>query len=156
MRASTFEDEWSGSRLGLIPGNGIALFIDRRRWEEIFLVLVLPGAEHQVLDGFAGVFAFVEDELHLLGDGHFDVVLAGEAEGGAGGEDAFCDFAAQAFENLGEIAALAERLTDSPVAAERAGAGEDQVAYAGEAGEGFTAAPAGYGEACDFGETAGH
>ena len=63
-------------------------------------VLVFAGPEHQVADGFAGVFAFVEDQLHLLGDGHFDAVLAGEAEGGAGGEHAFGDFAAQALQDL--------------------------------------------------------
>ena len=70
-------------------------------------MLVLAGAEHEGLDGFAGVFAFVEDELHLLGDGHFNRVTAGEAEGGAGGEDAFSDFSAEAFENFREVAALA-------------------------------------------------
>ena len=70
-------------------------------------MLVFAGAEHEVLDGFAGVFAFVEDQLHLLGDGHFDAVAAGEAESGAGGEDAFSDFAAEAFEDFRELAALA-------------------------------------------------
>lgn len=53
------------------------------------LVLVLAGAEHQVPQGFAGVLALLEDELHLLGDGHLYSVLAGEAQRGAGGEDAF-------------------------------------------------------------------
>ena len=71
------------------------------------LLFVFAGAEHEVLDGFAGVFALVEDELHLLGDGHLDVVAAGESEGGAGGEDAFRHFAAEALENIGEGAALA-------------------------------------------------
>ena len=118
-------------------------------------MLVFAGAEHEGFDGFAGVFAFVEDQLHLLGDGHFDVVLAGEAEGGAGGRDAFGDFAAEAGEDFREFAALAQRLSDGAVAAERAGAGEDQVADAGEAGEGFAAASAGYGEAGDLGDAAG-
>ena len=43
------------------------------------LLLVFAGAQHEVADGFAGVFAFVEDQFHLLGDGHFDFSLAGEA-----------------------------------------------------------------------------
>jgi hypothetical protein len=43
-------------------------------------LLVFAGAEHEGADGFAGVFAFVEDELHLSGDGHFDVVFPGHAE----------------------------------------------------------------------------
>ena len=38
---------------------------------------------------------------------------------------------------------------------ERAGAGEDQIADAGEAGERFAAAAAGYGEAGDLGDAAG-
>ena len=119
-------------------------------------MFVFAGTEHEVFDGFAGIFAFVEDELHLFGDGHFDVVDAGQAEGGARGEDAFSNFAAEGGEDLREFAALAERLADGAVAAERAGAGEHQVASAGEAGEGFAAAAAGNGEAGDFGDAAGH
>ena len=121
----------------------------------LVLVLVLAGAEHEGFDGFAGVFAFVEDELHLLGDGHFDRVTAGEAEGGTGGEDAFSYFAAEAGQHFREVAALAERFPDGAVAGERAGAGEHQVADAGEAGEGFAAAAAGHGEASDFRDAAG-
>src|ERR1017187_3104309 len=40
------------------------------------LVLILAGAEHQGFDRFVGILAFVEDQLHLLGNGHFDAVLA--------------------------------------------------------------------------------
>jgi hypothetical protein len=69
-------------------------------------MFIFAGAEHEVLDGFAGVFTLVEDELHLLGDGHFDVVAPGEAEGGAGSEDAFSDFSAEAIEYVGKGAAL--------------------------------------------------
>ncbi len=71
------------------------------------LMFVFAGAEHELTNGFAGVFAFVEDEFHLLGNGHFDRVTAGEAEGGAGGEDAFGDFAVEAGEDFREFAALA-------------------------------------------------
>ena len=81
---------------------------------------------------------------------------AGEAESGAGGEDAFSNFAAERGEDLREFAALAQGLPDGAVAAEGAGAGEHQVAHAGEAGEGFAAAAAGDGEAGDFGDAAGH
>jgi hypothetical protein len=118
-------------------------------------VLVLAGAEHEVLDGFSWVFALVEDQLHLLGDGHLDAAAAGEAEGGTGGEDAFSDFAAETFQNFRELAALAQRLADGAVAAERAGAGEDQVADTGETGESFTAASAGDGEPGDLRNAAG-
>jgi hypothetical protein len=70
-------------------------------------MFVFSGAEHEVLDGFAGVFALVEDELHLLGDGHFDIVPAGEAKSGAGGKDTFSNFAAERGKDLRELAALA-------------------------------------------------
>jgi hypothetical protein len=59
------------------------------------LYFVFAGAEHEGFDGFAGVLAFIEDQLHLLGDGHFYAMLAGEAEGGAGGQNAFGDLSAQ-------------------------------------------------------------
>ena len=120
------------------------------------LVLVPGGAEHEGFDGFAGVFAFIEDLFHLFGDGHFDAVAAGEAECGAGGEDAFGDFAAERGEDLRKFAALAEFLAYGTVAGERTGAGEDQIADAGESGEGFAAATAGDGEAGNFGDAAGH
>jgi hypothetical protein len=65
------------------------------------LVFFLAGAEHEIADGFARIFAFVEDQLHLLCDGHFDAMLAGEAERGVRGEHAFGDFAAKAREDFG-------------------------------------------------------
>ena len=55
----------------------------------------------------------------------------------------------------GSCAALAELDADGAVAREGAGAGEDEVADAGEAGEGLAAAAAGDGEAGDLGDAAG-
>ena len=107
------------------------------------LALVFAGAKHEVTDSFAGIFAFVEYELHLFGDGHLDVMQAGETESGARGADAFSNFAAQAIKDFGKVAAMAQCLADGPVAAERAGAGEDKIAGAGEAGKSFAAAAAG-------------
>ena len=102
-----------------------------------------------------GGFVLVEDGGHLLGDGHFDAVARGEAERGGGGADAFGDLAVEAGEDVGELAALAELDADGAVAREAAGAGEDEVADAGEAGQGFAAAAAGHGEAGDLGDAAG-
>ena len=99
-------------------GRFLLIFGGRCRKDGQSLVLLPPRPQHEVFDGFAGVFAFVEDQLHLLGDGHFDPVQAGQAEHGARGEDAFSDLAAQAVEDLREVAALTQRLTDRPVAAE--------------------------------------
>ena len=80
-------------------------------------VLFLAGPQHQRANGFAWVLALVQNQLHLLGDGHFDAVLAGEAERGACGEHAFGYFTAERFQNLRQFAALAERRADCPVAA---------------------------------------
>ncbi len=78
------------------------------RRPEQSLALFFARAEHQGADGFAGVLAFVEDQLHLLGDGHFKAVLAGEAESGVRGEHAFSHFAAERSQNLRQLAALAK------------------------------------------------
>jgi hypothetical protein len=91
----------------------------------------------------------------LLGDGHFYGVKTGETESGAGGLNAFSNFAAQGCEDFREFAALAESFAYGAVAGEGAGAGEDQVADAGEASEGFAAGSAGYGETGDFGDASG-
>ena len=47
------------------------------------LVLAFAGAEHQFANGFAWIFPVLENQLHLLGDGHFDAVLAGKAQSSA-------------------------------------------------------------------------
>ena len=56
-------------------------------------MFLFAGAKHEGADSFAGVFSFVEDEFHLLGDGHLNAVLAGEAKSGAGGKYAFSHLA---------------------------------------------------------------
>lgn len=110
-------------------------------------MLVLAGTKHQVAEGLARVLPFFEDQLHLLGDRHFDAVLTREAECGARGEDAFSDFAAERGEHLRELSSLPQLHADGAVAAEVAGAGEDEVSGAREAGEGFATSSAGDGEA---------
>ena len=63
----------SGFMSGQKPMHRIALFCCQR-CEGGFLEFVFAGAQHQIADGFARVFAFVQDQLHLLGDGHFDAL----------------------------------------------------------------------------------
>ena len=97
-----------------------------------------------------------EDQFHLLGDGHFDAVLAGEAESGARGAARLQPLCRRAQARIsGSLRPWPSCLADGAVAAERAGAGEHQVADAGEAGEGFAARAAGHGEARDLGDAAG-
>ena len=53
-----------------------------------------------------------------------------------------------------QLAALTQSFSNRAVAAQRAGAGEHQVAYAGEAGEGFAARAAGNSQARDLRDAA--
>ena len=57
----------------------------------------------------------------------------GQADGGAGGHDAFGDHAVHAADDLIEFASMAEFHAYAAVAGEPAGAGEHQVSQAGEA-----------------------
>src|SRR5579875_890060 len=109
------------------------------------------GAGHQLADGVAWAAVLVQDVGHLLGDGHLYAVACGEAERGGGGEHAFGYLAVEGCEDLGKLAAAAQLDADGEVARHGAGAGEDQVADAGEAGHGLAAAAAGDGEAGDLG-----
>jgi hypothetical protein len=68
-------------------------------------LLVAAGPGHEVADGVFGAFVVVEDCVHLLGDGHFDLVAGGEAEGCGGAADAFGDLAVEAGEDVVELAA---------------------------------------------------
>ena len=89
----------------------------------------------------------MQDGMHLLGDGHFDVAGVSQAYGCSCGEDSFGDHAVHAGDDLGQFLAAAEFDADAAVAREAAGASEDQVAESGESGHGFGAAAAGDDEA---------
>lgn len=110
------------------------------------------GAGEQLAEDFRGGYA-----IHHVGDGaedgHFDVMGGGDCEGDAGGVDAFGDHAG-VVEDGGEGAAFGEFDADAAVAAELAGAGEDEVAEAGEAGDGGGLAAEGNDEAGHFGKAA--
>ena len=112
-------------------------------------------AGHQFLDGFAGGFALVQDGVHLLGDGHLDAARLRQADGGGGGEDSFGDHAVHAGDDLRELFAAAEFDAYAAISRQASGAGEDEVAEAGESGHGFGAAAAGDDEAGHFGKAAG-
>jgi len=119
------------------------------------LNLFFAGAQHQLFDGFARIFALIQDQFHLLGDGHFNAVLPGESKCGARGKNTLRNFAAQTVKNLSQLAALAQSLADGAVAGERSGAGKNQIADAGESGEGFTASTTSYRQSSNLGDPAG-
>src|SRR5882757_7838350 len=81
------------------------------------------GTGHEFADGFAGILVLMEDGVHLLGDGHLDLVASGETEGGGGAADAFGDLAVESGEDVGELTAFAQLDADGAVAREGSGAG---------------------------------
>src|SRR5690348_4682050 len=122
-------------------------FVGRADGRYVGILLVPPGPTHQVLDGFAGVLALVQDGVDLLSDGHFDLIVGGKLQRGGGGENAFGNFAFESGQGFRKAEALAQLDAHPAVARERSGAGQYKVAEAGESGEGFTAASASHGEA---------
>src|SRR5690606_9055416 len=87
-------------------------------------------ARQQGGDGGAGGLAFEQHTAYGGGDGQFYVQALTQLQGGAGAAHAFGGHAAR--QNVVEAAALADGQPDLPVARERAGGGEHQVAQAGE------------------------
>src|SRR6266851_10127641 len=118
-------------------------------------LFVAARAGHEFADGLFGALVVVKDGVHLFGDGHFDGVACGEAEGSGGADDAFGYLAIEAGDDVGQLAAASELDADCAVARERASAGEDEVADAGEAGKGLASASAGDGETSHLGYAAG-
>src|ERR1700722_3095652 len=85
----------------------------------------------------------VQDGVHLFGDGHFDVASVGQANGGGGSKNAFGDHAVHGGDDVGELASTAEFDADAAISGQAAGAGEHEVAKAGQAGHGFGASSTG-------------
>jgi hypothetical protein len=96
------------------------------------VLFVAAWTGHEFADGLLGALVVVEDGVDLLGDGHLDGVACGKAEGGGGATNAFGYLAVEAGDDVGKLAAATEFDADGTVARERAGAGEDEVADAGE------------------------
>src|SRR5260370_33107533 len=103
-------------------------------------MFVLAGAKHEVFDGLPRILAFFKNQLHLLGDGHFNPSLAGEAESGPRRVYAFGDLAAERGQDLRKLAALTQGHADGAIARKCSSAGENEIAHAGAAGERFAAA----------------
>ena len=93
----------------------------------------------------------MQDRMHLLRDGHFDVHLFGKADSSVSGQYAFGDHAVHAGNDVVELPSFAEFDADGAVARKASGAGENEVAHAGQSGERFLASAASDGETGDFG-----
>src|SRR5690606_9495350 len=110
-------------------------------------------ARQQGGDGGAGGLAFEQHTAYGGGGGQFNGQALTQLQGGAGAAHAFGGHAAR--QDVVEAAALADGQPDLPVARERAGGGEHQVAQAGEPLDGFGAPAQCLGEALDLGQPAG-
>src|SRR5215472_3544476 len=96
----------------------------------------------------------MEDSVDLLGNGHLDAVARGEAECGCSGANSFGDLASHAGEDVVKLASAAKLDPDGAVARESSGAGEHEVADAGETGDCLASTSAGDGEARHLGDAA--
>jgi hypothetical protein len=76
----------------------------------------------------------VEDGVHLFRDWHLDGVASGETKRSSSAEDAFSNLAVETGDDVGQLAASAEFDSYGAVTRERAGAGKDEIADAGETG----------------------
>ena len=97
----------------------------------------------------------MQNGIHLLGDRHLDATSASQSDRSLGGEDAFRDRPVHAGDDVRQFAAAAQFDAYAAIARESAGAGEHQVAQAGESGHGFLAAAAGHGQPRDLSQAAG-
>src|ERR1700687_782835 len=99
---------------------------------------------HDFTDGVFGGLPLVEYGVDLFGDGHFDLVLAGQSQQRRGRFHAFGDHA-HVREDLRKAAAFAELDADMAVPAERPGASEDKIAQPSETAERFWTRPQRHG-----------
>src|SRR5437764_2057919 len=118
-------------------------------------LLVAARPRHEFADSFLRALVAVKDGMHLFGDGHFDGVACGEPQCGGGAANPFRYFAVEPGNNVRQLAAPSEFNADGAVAGEGSRAGEDEVAYPGQAGKRLAATAAGYGETSHFSDAAG-
>jgi hypothetical protein len=118
-------------------------------------LFVLAGAEHEVADGFAGVFALLRMSSICSVMGISMLCRRARPRAARVVRTPSATLPPRLSRTSGSLRPWPNAFSDGAVAAERAGAGEDEVADTGEAGEGFALAAAGDGEAGDFGDAAG-
>ena len=88
--------------------------------------------------------------VHLLGDGHFYTARAGKADRGCCREGSFGNHAVHSLNDFGKPLAATEFDADAAVAGKASGAGEDEIAEAGESGHSFGVSSAGDNQAGHF------
>src|SRR5437016_8128360 len=99
-------------------------------------LFALRWAFHHVANRITGWFSFVQDSVHLFGDGQLDIRCGREIEQGRGGSHSLSHHF-HLGENLFELASLAKLNSDVAVAAQRTVACQYQVAKSGKAAHGF-------------------
>jgi hypothetical protein len=109
------------------------------------LLLVTSRPGHKLANSVTWPFVAVKDGIDLFSDRHLNAIARSEAECGGSGANTFSNLAAHASENIVELAAASKFDANGAVARECAGAGEHEVADAGEASECLAAAATGDG-----------
>ena len=117
-------------------------------------LFALEAAAHQRHQRAAGLELAVQNGLHGLDDGHFDLILLGQAAGGGQCVDALNDLADLGLGLLHRLAA-ANQHTGVQVAAVHTRAGDDQVAHTGQARKGLGLAAHGDAQSGQLGVAAG-
>src|SRR5215469_376023 len=110
-------------------------------------------AFHQFAEGDFWRTAIVQNGEHLFSDGHFDACFVSEGACGGGSSYSFRDHA-HGGEDVIELSAAREFDADETVAAQIAGASQNQIAHSGETGESVAVGAQGGPEARYFGEAA--
>src|SRR5262249_400870 len=102
--------------------------------------VLAPGiTRHERVDGVASRQVLETHAIYFLSNGHFDAHLQGALMHTARRVNAFRYFL-HAGQNLVQLLTLAQQLSDQAVAAMTADTCRNQIAYTGEAKEGFALA----------------
>src|SRR5947209_15996869 len=130
----------------------------RGRWDKLILYnsfqLMFGISHHQLRHNLAGIATLKENEGEFLGDGHLDVVEGGELERGPRGENALGHGMGRS-EDIIELFAGGQAAAKLLVTAQGAGAGGNEVSYAGKAGESERMSASGNPQARDLRQTTG-
>src|SRR5271163_4501837 len=105
--------------------------------------------------GAFGRCAVIDDTVDFASDRHGNAVRIGELHDNAGSVDALSDLIHRC-DDLVDWLARAELHADMPVAAALAGAGDDEIAHAGQPGEGVAVTARRLAELGHLAHRAGH
>src|ERR1700741_422971 len=84
-------------------------------------------AGHEVVDGFAGGFAVVEDGVHLFGDRHPNTTTLPQPLGSARGQPSFGNHTVHSGDDVGQLPPASQFHADGSIARQPASAGQHKI-----------------------------